>query len=414
MDKEIIDLKTITDFDLGVGGSPEDFIRLGEVSIDVSMPEINLIAWILLEQEFSKVKDKDKNAFAQCAGAGGGDSIDAGLGYRDDWAPAARKYSEKLLRAVGVSLPFELLSGQERKGLFRLFSSQSNLLKQEKYGSIPDLYEGLRRRSKFREEFDVLEMLGRGEFGVVHSVQTKQPEEERILSALKQITIKSFNALDSFRMVLNESKILQKLGQHPNIVSYRDAWLEVHEDADDKERLVPVFFLQMELGYLALSRWKEESPQPNLSVSLLLKITLELLSGVEWIHAKNCLHLDINPKNILWADSACQSIKIVDFGLAASMDDCPPGAWTTLERRGTVPYCAPENSLNAKSDVYSLGVTLFEISQNLPTRSELMKRLEIRDLHTGYAFLDNVLPLMLRKQNQRPTPAEVLGMLSQE
>jgi len=160
--------------------------------------------------------------------------------------------------------------------------------------SILDLYEALRRRSKFREEFDVLDRLGRGEFGVVYSVQTKQPEEERTRSALKQITINSFNAFDSIKMILNESKILQKLGQHPSIISYKDAWLEVHEDENERETLVPVFFLQMELGYLPLSRWKEENPQLTLSVNLLFKITLELLSGVEWIHAKNCLHLDIN------------------------------------------------------------------------------------------------------------------------
>ncbi|ODM92777.1 Calcium/calmodulin-dependent protein kinase type IV [Orchesella cincta] len=90
------------------------------------------------------------------------------------------------------------------------------------------------------------------------------------------------------------------------------------------------------------------------------KVCYEVLSALEYSHAKNIVHRDIKPENILYASTSDDSlIKISDFGFAKTVDD------DTIMRTfcGTIGYCAPEVVLKkpytAAVDLWSLGVVLY-------------------------------------------------------
>jgi len=136
---------------------------------------------------------------------------------------------------------------------------------------------------------------------------------------------------------------------------------------------------------------------------LILKQTL---AGVRFLHSNGILHLDINTRNILWADSERTNLKIGDFGLAIKGDSYP---YST----GTIPYAPPDWVFTAKSDIYSLGVTILEVAENIATMSELIERIDKMHVRTTFPFLNNVLPRALsRHPNIRPSAEEFQTMMS--
>ncbi|MEM9494053.1 MAG: serine/threonine-protein kinase, partial [Myxococcota bacterium] len=89
-----------------------------------------------------------------------------------------------------------------------------------------------------------------------------------------------------------------------------------------------------------------------------------VLRALAFIHGRGMVHADIKPSNILidanlYDEDPTRAARLVDFGLAAKLDD--PGSSTG---RGTFPYAAPEvyaGRLDARSDLYSLGVVIYEM-----------------------------------------------------
>src|SRR5262249_12038641 len=94
---------------------------------------------------------------------------------------------------------------------------------------------------------------------------------------------------------------------------------------------------------------------------------LTVCDAVQYIHQKGVLHLDLKPANILMDGEG--QVKIIDLGVARAMS-CEIAETTLNEVRpilGTLAYMSPEQceaepaSINPCSDVYSLGVTLYEL-----------------------------------------------------
>jgi serine/threonine protein kinase len=106
----------------------------------------------------------------------------------------------------------------------------------------------------------------------------------------------------------------------------------------------------------------------RISPPMLATVTDQMLSGVSAAHRAGVLHRDIKPENILIVTHPPGTllVKIVDFGLAKMLfDDSGGFATATGVRMGTAGYMAPEQSKAAKvderADIFSLGVTLFEL-----------------------------------------------------
>jgi serine/threonine protein kinase len=107
----------------------------------------------------------------------------------------------------------------------------------------------------------------------------------------------------------------------------------------------------------------------RLEVKLALEITTQLAAGLAAVHKQKLVHRDIKPSNIMVSldDTGAVTAKIIDLGLAKSLDE--PGAQTAISTpgafAGTPEFASPEQfagvPVDIRSDLYSLGVTLWEM-----------------------------------------------------
>ena len=125
---------------------------------------------------------------------------------------------------------------------------------------------------------------------------------------------------------------------------------------------LPYLVMQLLQGRTLAEQQAAESPLPLLDV---LRIGREIAEGLAAAHARGLVHRDIKPENIL-LEGSTRSVRIIDFGLAAGQ--AKPGAVKiTVDGAmvGTPAYMPPERigdeSLDAKSDLFGLGVMLYEL-----------------------------------------------------
>ncbi len=148
----------------------------------------------------------------------------------------------------------------------------------------------------------------------------------------------------------NEAKAMSRLA-HPHCVSVIDFGVEG----------APYLVMEFVTGR-TLRDVMQEAPLP---VGRAMKIVQQLLSGLAHAHAQGIVHRDLKPENlILTAEDGLQDhLRILDFGLA-KLRDGP--AMTAGLAVGTPSYMSPEQSggpgdVDARSDLYAVGVLLFEI-----------------------------------------------------
>ncbi|MCP4750665.1 MAG: AAA family ATPase [Proteobacteria bacterium] len=110
---------------------------------------------------------------------------------------------------------------------------------------------------------------------------------------------------------------------------------------------------------------RKSSSKPGLIV--FLKLAIKTTEALEDVHNQRIVHNDINPSNIIW-NRADDRIKLIDFGIATVLTSGDPGGRTSFPREGSPAYMAPEQTgriegkVDYRSDLYSLGVMLYELS----------------------------------------------------
>ena len=132
-----------------------------------------------------------------------------------------------------------------------------------------------------------------------------------------------------------------------------------------------------------LSQHAREKP---ISIDSFIDIAIQLADIIAWIHQRGIIHKDIKPANIL-IDTNHNEICLTDFGTAASLDLSADGQTASLQ--GSLPYISPEQTgrinhhLDHRSDLYSLGVTFYEIlSGQLP----FLKKSSLEMIHAHLAL----------------------------
>jgi eukaryotic-like serine/threonine-protein kinase len=147
----------------------------------------------------------------------------------------------------------------------------------------------------------------------------------------------------------NEARAMSRLG-HPNCVSVIDFGVEGGP------------YLVMDFVTGKTLRDATQWPQPPARA---LHIVRQLLAGMAHAHAQGIVHRDLKPENLILTDEAGldDHLRILDFGLA-KLRDGP--AMTAGMAVGTPSYMSPEQSgaegaVDARSDIYSVGVLLFEL-----------------------------------------------------
>lgn len=216
--------------------------------------------------------------------------------------------------------------------------------------------------------YRVLDLLGEGGMGVVYLAEQDSPRRTVALKIMRPGAL-SPRLLRRFEL---ESQVLGRL-QHPGIAQVFEAG--VFDGASGSRNAQPFFAMEHIRGVPLTVFADGANPTAGpLDRAARIELFIRVCEAVQHAHAKGVIHRDLKPANILViADAQVPGFgqpKILDFGVARATDGDIAAA--TLQTDvgqlvGTVPYMSPEqiagdpNELDTRSDVYTLGVILYEL-----------------------------------------------------
>ena len=208
--------------------------------------------------------------------------------------------------------------------------------------------------------YKLLQKIGEGGCGVVWMAEQEEPVRRRV--ALKVIKL----GMDTKEVIARFEAERQALAlmDHPNIAKVFDA------GATDTGR--PYFVMELVRG-VPITRYCDEA---NLSTADRLALFSQVCHAIQHAHEKGIVHRDIKPSNILVAQHDHLAVpKVIDFGIAKATQGRLTDAtlFTAFEQFiGTPAYMSPEQAefsgleVDTRSDVYSLGVLLYELLTGKP------------------------------------------------
>ena len=205
-------------------------------------------------------------------------------------------------------------------------------------------------------QYKIKAVIASGGMGNVYEAEQERPKRTVALKIMKA-GLPNRSAMRRFE---HESDVLARL-QHPNIAQVYAAG--THKK--DTGMALPFFAMELIPGAWTLTDFAE---QKKLSVRRRLELFAHVCDAVHHGHQKGIIHRDLKPANILIDGEG--RVKVIDFGVARATNS--DVAVTTMrtdvgELIGTLQYMSPEQceadplGLDIRSDVYSLGVLLYEL-----------------------------------------------------
>lgn len=193
------------------------------------------------------------------------------------------------------------------------------------------------------DRYEILEKIGTGGMSDVYKAKDHKLNRFVAVKVLKQEFSENTNFVSKFR---SEAQAAAGL-MHPNIVNVYD----VGEEGG-------IYYIVMELVEgITLKKYIEK--KARLSVKEAISIAIQVSMGIEAAHNNHIIHRDIKPQNIIISKDG--KVKVTDFGIAKAATSNT----ITSNVMGSVHYTSPEQARGGysdeKSDIYSLGVTMFEM-----------------------------------------------------
>jgi len=219
----------------------------------------------------------------------------------------------------------------------------------------PDPYIG-----KVIDKYKLVERLGAGGMGLVY--RAEQARMDRHV-AVKLLPFTLVNDQVNVKRIEREAKAMGNL-RHPNIATIFDFGFS--------EEYQPYLVMELITGRSLGDMLHEER---SLDPQRVIKVMAQAADAMDYAHKHGIIHRDLKPDNIMLDNHHTDDfVKILDFGIAKSVDEAVSLSQSqSLTRPGTVVgsplYMSPEQCvgqrLDAKTDIYSLGVIMYEILTGL-------------------------------------------------
>ena len=193
--------------------------------------------------------------------------------------------------------------------------------------------------------YEILEIIGKGGMATVYKAQDKMLKRYVAVKVLRE----EFTTDEEFIKRFNTEAQSAASLTHPNIVSIYDVGIENN-----------IYYIVMELiqGKTLKEIIDEDGVLPW---KWALNVAIQIASALEVAHKNNIIHRDIKPHNIIITEDGVA--KVTDFGIAKAVSNSTITAFGTTI--GSVHYFSPEHArggyTDAKSDLYSLGVVMYEM-----------------------------------------------------
>jgi serine/threonine protein kinase/tetratricopeptide (TPR) repeat protein len=242
--------------------------------------------------------------------------------------------------------------------------------------------------------YRILSLLGEGGMGAVYLAEQTQPLQRQVALKVVKLGLNSTQILSRFSY---ERQALA-LMEHPNIARVYDA------GASEKGR--PYFVMEYVDG-LPITQYCDRH---RLTTGQRLELFVPVCQALQHAHQKGVIHRDIKPSNVMVTEVDGRPVpKVIDFGIARATEqrNADTVAFTQLGQfLGTPEYMSPEQAdlvtgdVDTSSDVYSLGVLLYELLIGaVPFDAQMLRR----------AGLSELLRIV-REEEAIPMTAKLTGM----
>lgn len=216
------------------------------------------------------------------------------------------------------------------------------------------------------ERYQIVRLIGMGGMGAVYLAEHRLMKRQVAIKIVHTHLLQNSTAVSRFQQEVEAAARLS----HPNVVTAYDA-----EKEGDFHFLVTEFVDGTTLDQFV-------AQHGSLSVSQACDFVVQVAAGLQHAHEHGMVHRDIKPQNLIV--TADGTVRILDFGLARIAREHPSGGRQSTQDHtvlGTPDFIAPEQakdarSVDARSDIYSLGCTLYFLLAGrvpFPTTSSMLK-----------------------------------------
>ncbi|MFN8464901.1 MAG: serine/threonine-protein kinase [Caldilineaceae bacterium] len=263
------------------------------------------------------------------------------------------------------------------------------------------------------DKYTLMERIGSGGMAEVYKACQRPQDREVVVKLLHRHLLAGG---EQTARMQREMRIMARL-QHPNIVRIFDAGM-----AGDQPYLVMEYLRGGTLGAYLKAR-------QSIPVEQALDIAAQLADALAYAHRRGVIHRDIKPGNVLFDEAGGKRVLLGDFGLACLDGEAGDRLTVAGAMLGTPVYMSPEavrgEECDMRSDVYSLGVVLYEMVTGTPpylanTPYSMLQKLANEPLRrpreVNPALPENVEQLILRAVAKEPeertaTANELLGAI---
>ena len=225
------------------------------------------------------------------------------------------------------------------------------------------------------DRYEILEKIGTGGMSDVYKAKDHKLNRFVAVKVLKQEFSENANFVSKFRIEAQAAAGLM----HPNIVNVYDV---------GEENGIHYIVMELVEG-ITLKKYIEK--KSRLTYKEAVSIAIQISMGIEAAHNNKIIHRDIKPQNIIISREG--KVKVTDFGIAKAATSNT----ITSNVMGSVHYTSPEQARGGysdeKSDIYSLGITIFEmLTGRVPFNGETTVAIAIKHIQEEMVPISEYVP----------------------